>query len=62
MAIFYSVNGIVSQLEKVGFNHFNFIQTLYHNLTEISDIEPVKVGYGEGSFVVLRAIKIKSEV
>ena len=62
MATFYSMNGIVSQLEKVGLSHFNFIQTLYHNLTEISDIEAVKAGYGEGSFVVLRAIKMKSEV
>jgi len=56
-ATFYSVNEIVSQLEKVGFKDFNFVQTIYHNLAEISDIEPIKAGYGEGSFVVVRAIK-----
>ena len=57
MAIFYSVNEIVSRLEKVDFKGFNFAQTIFHNLTEISDIEPIKAGYGEGSFVVVRAIK-----
>jgi len=57
VAIFYSVNEIVSRLEKVGFKGFNFVQTIFHNLTEISDIEPIKAGYGEGSFVVVRAIK-----
>ena len=57
VATFYSVNEIVSQLEKLGFNHFNFVQTIFHNLTEIRDIETTKVGYGQGSFVVARAIK-----
>lgn len=57
VAIFYSVNEIVSRLEKVDFKGFNFAQTIFHNLTEISDIEPIKAGYGEGSFVVVRAIK-----
>ena len=61
VATFYSVNEIVSQLEKVGFNHFNFVQTIFHNLTEISDVEPIKAGYGGGSFVVVRAIKMKNE-
>ena len=56
-AIFYSVNEIVSQLEKIGFKGFNFVQTIFHNLTEISDIEPIKAGYGQGSFVVVRAVK-----
>ncbi|MDY7018634.1 MAG: class I SAM-dependent methyltransferase [Chloroflexota bacterium] len=57
VATFYAVDEIVSQLEKSGFNHFNFVQTIFHNLAEISDIEPVKTGYGQGSFVVIRAIK-----
>ena len=57
VATFYSVNEIIFQLDKVGFSHFNFVQTIYHNLTEISDIEPIKAGYGEGSFVVVAAAK-----
>lgn len=43
---------VLSRLEKVGFKHFNFAQTLYHNLTERSDIEGIKAGCGERSFVV----------
>jgi ubiquinone/menaquinone biosynthesis C-methylase UbiE len=56
-ATFYSVNDIISQLKKAGFSHFNFVQTIFHDLTEMSDIEPIKAGYGEGSFVVVRAIE-----
>jgi len=57
MATFYSMNELISQLKKVGFKDFNFVQTIFHNLTEMNDVEPVKAGYGEGSFVVIRAIK-----
>lgn len=56
-ATFYSVDEVVSYLEKTSFKDFNFTQTIFHNLTEIRDIEPIKKGYGEGSFVVIRAIK-----
>jgi ubiquinone/menaquinone biosynthesis C-methylase UbiE len=56
-ATFYSVDEVVSHLKKEGFKDFNFIQTIFHNLKEIRDIEPIKEGYGEGSFVVVRAIK-----
>ena len=57
VATFYSVNEVVSRLRKAGFTYFNFVQTIFHNLTEIRDIEPIKEGYGEGSFVVVRALK-----
>ncbi|HEY49989.1 MAG TPA: methyltransferase domain-containing protein [Dehalococcoidia bacterium] len=55
VATFYSVEEVVSMLEKSGFQDFNFAQTIFRDLTEISDIEPVKAGYGEGSFVVVEA-------
>lgn len=57
VATFYSVNEIASQLKKIGFKRFNFAQTIFQDLTQITDIEPVKAGYGEGSFVVVRALK-----
>lgn len=57
IATFYTVDDIVSNLKKAGFKNFNFTQTIFHNLAEIRDIEPIKEGYGEGSFVVIRAIK-----
>jgi ubiquinone/menaquinone biosynthesis C-methylase UbiE len=56
-ATFYSVEEVVSYLEKAGFKDFNFKQTLFRPLTDIRDIEPVKEGYGEGSFVVVKATK-----
>ena len=36
---------------------FNFRQTLFPPLNELKHIEPVKEGYGEGSFVVVRGFK-----
>ena len=36
---------------------FSFTQTIFHNLKEIRDMEPIRQGYGEGSFVVIRAKK-----
>jgi len=57
IARFYSVDEVFYYLKKAGFNNFCFTQTIFHNLKEIRDIEPVKKGYGEGSFVVIRAIK-----
>ncbi|RLG18640.1 SAM-dependent methyltransferase [Candidatus Micrarchaeota archaeon] len=57
IATFYSITEVVSYLKKAGFKDFEFVQTIFHNLTEIKSIEPVKKGYGEGSFVVVKAIK-----
>ncbi|MCK4731186.1 MAG: class I SAM-dependent methyltransferase [Methanophagales archaeon] len=57
IATFYTVDEVISNLKKAGFKNFNFTQTIFHNLAEIRDIEPIKEGYGEGSFVVIRAIK-----
>ena len=57
IATFYTVDELVSNLKKVGFKNFNFTQTIFHNLAEIRAIEPIKKGYGEGSFVVIKALK-----
>ncbi len=57
IATFYTVDEVIYYLKKSGFKDFNFTQTIFHNLDEIRDIEPIKEGYGEGSFVVIRAIK-----
>ncbi len=57
IATFYTVAEVVDTLKKVGFKNFNFTQTIFHNLSEIKYIDPIKEGHGEGSFVVIRAIK-----
>jgi len=56
-ATFYSVAEVVSALNKAGFRDFTFSQTIFKNLSHVDRIEPVKSGYGEGSFVVIKAIK-----
>ena len=57
IAIFYSTKEVVYNLSKVGFKEFDFRQTIFHGLNEIKNVELVKEGYGEGSFVVIRARK-----
>lgn len=56
-AKFYSVDEVTLYLGKSGFRDLIFMQTIYQDLIKIKDIEPVKKGYGEGSFVVLRGVK-----
>ena len=53
-ATFYSVDDILSHLKKAAFADAAFRQTIFRPLGEIEDAEPVKEGYGEGSFVVVR--------
>jgi hypothetical protein len=48
---------VVFNLKKAGFQDLSFSQTIFHNLDEIKKIEPIKEGYGEGSFVVIKAVK-----
>lgn len=57
IADFYSVNEVTQYLRQAGFDSFHFTQTVFHNLPEIKEVEPVKEWYGEGSFVVIRAKK-----
>lgn len=61
LATFYSVDEVVDCLRKVGFRDFAFTQTIFNSLNEISEIEPVKEGYGKGSFVVVRGMKLRNE-
>ena len=56
-ARFFSTEELLELLKKVGFRKFEIVQTLFHRLDEIKEIEPVKPGYGEGSFVVIKAVK-----
>lgn len=57
IATFYSSDEVASLLERAGFTDLHFSQTIFHGLTEIRDLEPVKEGCGEGSFVVVKAKK-----
>ena len=60
VASFYSVYEVMSNLKEAGFKSLKFTQTIFHRLSEIDNLEPIKKGYGEGSFVVAKALKSKA--
>jgi ubiquinone/menaquinone biosynthesis C-methylase UbiE len=57
VANFYTVNEVINLLKDANFSDLNFVQTLFHPLNEIKQIEPYKSGYGKGSFVVIKSMK-----
>jgi ubiquinone/menaquinone biosynthesis C-methylase UbiE len=57
IAIFYSTEEVISLLKETGFKNIKFRQTIFNTLDKIEKVEPVKDGYGEGSFVVIRVQK-----
>ncbi len=56
-AIFYSVAEVTEHLIQTGFDDFEFRQTIFKGLDQIEGIESVNEGFGEGSFVVIKAKK-----
>jgi SAM-dependent methyltransferase len=59
IANFYAVKEVISSLKYAGFRNLKFKQTIFQSLEGIKGIEPIKEGYGEGSFVVVKALKPK---
>ena len=56
-AKFYPVDRIKSLLKETRFKDLEFNQTLFGNLNDIKEIQMPKQGFGEGSFVVVKATK-----
>jgi ubiquinone/menaquinone biosynthesis C-methylase UbiE len=56
-AAFVSTEELLATLEDAGFGTFEFVQTIYHLPDEISGLDPVEEGYGDGSFVVIKATR-----
>lgn len=56
-ANFYTIDRIQALLKEAGFKDLEFNQTLFGNLDEIKKVQIPKIGYGEGSFVVVKATK-----
>ncbi|WP_457621695.1 class I SAM-dependent methyltransferase [Persephonella sp.] len=57
-ATFYSTEELTQILSQKGFGNFRYLQTVFKKLDEIKSVEPVKEGYGEGSFIVISAEKL----
>ena len=58
-AKFYSVEKVISELNRAGFKYTTTRQTLFGELDDINEFQPAKPGHGEGSYVIVRAAKKK---
>ncbi len=56
-ATFFSTQELLEALHKAGLEEDHIVQTVFGMLDEVKEVQPVKEGYGEGSFVVIRAGK-----
>ena len=56
-ATFLSFDDVTSYLKNTGFNNFSFYQTIFNSLKDIKKVEPIKEGFGEGSFIVIKGEK-----
>jgi ubiquinone/menaquinone biosynthesis C-methylase UbiE len=56
-ATFYAADELLVHLTNTGFRNFSCVQTIFGPLAEIQEHEPVSPGYGQGSFVAIKAIK-----
>jgi ubiquinone/menaquinone biosynthesis C-methylase UbiE len=59
-AVFYSVDKVLEWLKTLGYDHIQTLQTIFRKPEEITALEPIKDGYGEGLFVVISAQKEKT--
>ena len=56
-ATFYAVNELVEACTQAGFDQLSFRQTLFGPLTGFVEPDKPREGHGQGSFVVVRALK-----
>lgn len=56
-ATFFSTEELTEILKKSGFKIENIYQTVFGELDKIDKVQDVRKGYGEGSFVVIKAKK-----
>lgn len=56
-AVFFSTKEVVKLIDEAGFRKIEFRQTIFSPLDKINKVNIVKKGYGEGSFIVIRAQK-----
>jgi ubiquinone/menaquinone biosynthesis C-methylase UbiE len=56
-ATFYSVDELLKIMKNTSFDDFDFCQTIFRDLSQITEHEVVKPGYGQGSFIVVRGKK-----
>lgn len=56
---FFPTQKILFEMNEAGFHQLKVGQTLFHEVSETTEPETLKPGFGEGSFVVVKATKNK---
>lgn len=56
-ATFRSTDELVEAMEDAGFDAFEFRQTVFSWIEDLEERDPVREGYGDGSFVAVRATR-----
>jgi len=56
-ARFYSIDQVLEWLQRLKYGNIRISQTIFKNPKEITSLEPIKDGYGDGIFVVIYAQK-----
>jgi len=56
-ATFFSTEEVLCFLKKTGFQNFQIVQTVFGLSSDIHEVQSYKSGYGQGSFVVIKAEK-----
>ena len=56
-ANFYTVGQVLEWLKITGYNHLRVVQTIFRKSEEITTLEPIREGHGEGFFGVIYAQK-----
>ena len=56
-ANFHTTEKVTEWLQQAGFRDFHYLQTLFGKLEDIQLVQSPREGYGEGSFVVIRAAR-----
>ena len=56
-ASFFTVKEVLNFLKNTGFHSVEIYQTLFQRLDRIEKVEPVRAGYGQGSFIIHKANK-----
>ena len=54
-ATFFAADEVGQLLRGTGFTNLVWVQTLLKRLDETDEIEPLRAGYGQGAFVVVKA-------
>jgi len=56
-ATFYTSTEVERLLSEAGFHDLCWVQTLFRSPEEMTEIESLRPGHGDGAFVVVRAVK-----